>query len=107
MIVILRPSNVPSSRRGVTKTGAGDRPAFALKLNEFPLHGRVAATGGNARMSRRLQAGRGFAQPNAGRACGAALEVADRLRGIESDEFVHKARRDDVHAARIRAFLTI
>lgn len=36
-----------------------------------------------------------------------ALEVADRFLIIERGEFVHEARRDNVDAARIQAFLTI
>ena len=36
-----------------------------------------------------------------------ALDVADRFLIIERGEFVHEARRDNVDAARIQAFLTI
>ena len=55
----------------------------------------------------RLKAERGFALLVSEQVLAFALEVADRFLIIERGEFVHEARRDEVDAARIQAFLTI
>ncbi len=55
----------------------------------------------------RLKAERGFAMLVSEQVLSFALDVADRFLIIERGEFVHEARRGEVDAARIQAFLTI
>ncbi|GAC1354556.1 MAG: urea ABC transporter ATP-binding subunit UrtE [Variovorax sp.] len=60
-----------------------------------------------ARTLRKLKAERGFAMLVSEQVLSFALDVADRFLIIERGEFVHEARRGEVDAARIQAFLTI
>ena len=60
-----------------------------------------------ARTLTRLKAERGFAMLISEQVLSFALDVADRFLIIERGEFVHEARRSEVDAARIQAFLTI
>ena len=54
-----------------------------------------------------LKAERGFAMLVSEQVLSFALDVADRFLIVERGEFVHEARRSEVDAARIHAFLTI
>lgn len=56
---------------------------------------------------KRLQSERGFAMLVSEQVLSFAMELADDFLIIERGEFVHEARREDVDAARIQAFLTI
>jgi urea transport system ATP-binding protein len=56
---------------------------------------------------KRLQSERGFAMLVSEQVLSFAMELADDFLIIERGVFVHAARRDDVDAARIQAFLTI
>jgi urea transport system ATP-binding protein len=60
-----------------------------------------------ARTLTRLKAERGFAMLLSEQVLSFALDVADRFLIIERGEFVFEARRGEVDAARIQAFLTI
>jgi urea transport system ATP-binding protein len=60
-----------------------------------------------ARTLTRLKEERGFAMLVSEQVLSFALDVADRFLIIERGEFVHEAVRDEIDAARIRAFLTI
>jgi urea transport system ATP-binding protein len=60
-----------------------------------------------ARVLNRLKHERKFSLVVSEQVLAFALEVADRFLIIERGEFVHEARRDNVDAARIQAFLTI
>jgi urea transport system ATP-binding protein len=60
-----------------------------------------------ARTLTRLKAERGFAMLVSEQVLSFALDVADRFLIIERGEFVFEARRGEVDAARIQAFLTI
>ena len=60
-----------------------------------------------ARTLARLKRERGIAMLVSEQVLSFALDVADRFLIIERGEFVHEARRTDVDAARIQAFLTI
>ena len=60
-----------------------------------------------ARTLNRLKAERGFSMLVSEQVLSFALDIADRFLIIERGEFVHEARRGEVDAARIHAFLTI
>ena len=60
-----------------------------------------------ARTLSKLKAERGFAMLVSEQVLSFALDVADRFLIIERGEFVHEARRGEVDAAHIQAFLTI
>ena len=60
-----------------------------------------------ARTLTTLKAERGFAMLVSEQVLSFALDVADRFLIVERGEFVHEARRGEVDAARIHAFLTI
>ena len=60
-----------------------------------------------ARALNKLKAERGFALLISEQVLSFAMDVADRFLIIERGELVHEARRADVDAARIQAFLTI
>ena len=60
-----------------------------------------------ARALTKLKAERGFAMLVSEQVLSFALDVADRFLIIERGEFVHEARRGEVDAVRIQAFLTI
>ena len=60
-----------------------------------------------ARALTKLKTERGFAMLVSEQVLSFALDVADRFLIIERGEFVHEARRSEVDAAHIQAFLTI
>ena len=60
-----------------------------------------------ARALNKLKAERAFSLLLSEQVLSFAMEVADRFLIVERGEFVHEARRGEVDAARIQAFLTI